>query len=43
MAEHLRGQFAARTKTVAAAPWAKRLPELAARSLDSGLAGAVSA
>ncbi|MFI2025624.1 hypothetical protein [Streptomyces olivaceoviridis] len=41
--EHLREQSAARTETVAAAPWADRLPELAARSLDGGTAGAVIA
>ncbi|WP_432095665.1 hypothetical protein [Streptomyces sp. bgisy100] len=41
--EQLREQSAARTETVAAAPWAERLPELAARSLDGGTAGAVIA
>ncbi|MFL4910693.1 hypothetical protein ACJ6WF_48290 [Streptomyces sp. MMS24-I2-30] len=41
--EQLRAQSAARTGTVAAAPWAERLPELAARSLDGGTAGAVIA
>ncbi|MCL3998190.1 hypothetical protein [Streptomyces lavenduligriseus] len=39
----LREQAAARTETAAAAPWANRLPELAARSLDGGTAGAVIA
>nr|WP_237308063.1 hypothetical protein [Streptomyces sp. SAT1] len=41
--EQLREQSAARTETVVSAPWAERLPELAARSLDGGTAGAVIA
>lgn len=41
--EQLREQPAARTETAAPAPWADRLPELAARSLDGGTAGAVIA
>ncbi|MFD3622451.1 hypothetical protein ACFWWT_46365 [Streptomyces sp. NPDC058676] len=41
--EQLREQAAARTKTVAAAPWSDRLAGLAARSLDGGTAGAVMA
>ncbi|MER6917078.1 hypothetical protein ABT354_36020 [Streptomyces sp. NPDC000594] len=41
--EQLRDQSTARTETAAAAPWAERLPELAARSLDGGTAGAVIA
>jgi hypothetical protein len=41
--EQLREQAAARTEPAAAAPWADRLPELAARSLDGEAAGAVIA
>ncbi|MFH9677792.1 hypothetical protein ACH4L5_36910 [Streptomyces sp. NPDC017405] len=41
--EQLREQTAARTEPAAAAPWTDRLPELAARPLDGGTAGAVIA
>ncbi|WP_255306554.1 hypothetical protein [Streptomyces sp. Wb2n-11] len=41
--EQLREQIAARTETAAPAPWTDRLPELAARPLDGGTAGAVIA
>jgi hypothetical protein len=41
--EQLREQVAARTETAAAAPWSRRLPELAARPLDGDQAGAVIA
>ncbi|MFI0192084.1 hypothetical protein ACH4PW_31630 [Streptomyces sp. NPDC017082] len=41
--EQLREQAAARTEPAAAAPWADRLPELAARPLDGEAAGAVIA
>lgn len=41
--EQLREQAAARTEPAAAAPWADRLPELAARSLDGEAARAVIA
>ncbi len=41
--EQMREQAAARTQAAAAAPWTDRLPELAARSLDSEAAGAVIA
>ncbi|MEV6810057.1 hypothetical protein [Streptomyces sp. NPDC051132] len=39
----LREQTAPRTEPAAAAPWASRLPELAARPLDGEAAGAVIA
>ncbi|MFI1067026.1 hypothetical protein ACH4TC_34710 [Streptomyces spororaveus] len=41
--ERLREQAAARTDQAAAAPWTDRLPDLAARPLDGGAAGAVIA
>ncbi|MFI7178972.1 hypothetical protein [Streptomyces spororaveus] len=41
--ERLREQAAAWTDQAAAAPWTDRLPELAARPLDGGAAGAVIA
>ncbi|MEU9654386.1 hypothetical protein AB0E00_36595 [Streptomyces sp. NPDC048110] len=41
--EQLREQAAARTEMAPAAPWTDRLPELAARSLDGEVAGAVIA
>ncbi|MFZ3491680.1 hypothetical protein ACODT5_00305 [Streptomyces sp. 5.8] len=41
--EQLREQQAARTETVAVAPWTDRLPELAARPLDGGTSGPVIA
>ncbi|MCC9707292.1 hypothetical protein E4N62_19635 [Streptomyces sp. MNU76] len=41
--EQLREQAAARTETAAAAPWTDRLPELAARRLNSDVTGEVIA
>ncbi|MGK5628445.1 hypothetical protein [Streptomyces sp. URMC 123] len=41
--EQLREQAAARTEKASAAPWTDRLPERAARPLDSAATGAVSA
>ncbi|MFE4540213.1 hypothetical protein ACFRKB_34970 [Streptomyces scopuliridis] len=41
--EQLREQAAARTKASGSAPWADRLPDLAARPLDDDTAGAVMA
>ncbi|OEJ36316.1 hypothetical protein [Streptomyces agglomeratus] len=41
--KQLREQAAARTETAAPVPWTDRLPELTARSLDGGTAGAVIA
>ncbi|MGK5627977.1 hypothetical protein [Streptomyces sp. URMC 123] len=41
--EQLREQAAARTEKASAEPWTDRLPELAARPLNSDTTGAVSA
>ncbi len=41
--EQLRVQTAARTEQAVPAPWADRLPGLAARSLDDDVTGAVIA
>lgn len=41
--EQLREEATARTEAARSAPWADRLPELAARHLDGDVAGAVIA